>query len=98
MSVDFTGLRGGEEYDNPRSRIPTVTVGTPYEDAMRRDFTVNALFYNLQTRLVEDYTGRGVDDLRSQRRARAPLLPPAYFIDSLAAFLLLYRRPAHAPC
>lgn len=39
-------------------------VGTPLEDAQRRDFTINALFYNLQTGKVEDYTGQGVDDLK----------------------------------
>ena len=38
--------------------------GTPEEDAMRRDLTINALFYNIFTGLVEDYTGRGVADLK----------------------------------
>jgi len=30
--------------------------GTTLQDAERRDFTINALFYNLQTRKVEDFT------------------------------------------
>ncbi len=38
------------------------TFGTPEEDAFRRDFTVNALFYDPRTFHVIDYTG-GVDDL-----------------------------------
>lgn len=29
-----------------------------------RDFNVNALFYNLNTRKVEDWTGRGLLDLQ----------------------------------
>ncbi len=36
--------------------------GTPREDAFRRDFTVNALFYNIADFSVIDYVG-GVDDL-----------------------------------
>ena len=41
------------------------TFGTPEEDAFRRDFTVNALFYDPQTFRVIDYTG-GVEDLRAR--------------------------------
>jgi poly(A) polymerase len=40
--------------------------GTPEEDAFRRDFTVNALFYDIATRSVIDYTG-GLEDLRQRR-------------------------------
>jgi poly(A) polymerase len=40
------------------------TFGTAEEDAFRRDFTVNALFYDIGTRAVIDYTG-GLDDLRA---------------------------------
>lgn len=39
------------------------TFGTPEEDAFRRDFTINALFYDIATFSVIDYTG-GLDDLR----------------------------------
>ena len=38
------------------------TYGTPREDAFRRDFTVNALFYDISDFSVVDYVG-GVDDL-----------------------------------
>ncbi len=37
--------------------------GTAVEDALRRDFTVNALFYNIADFSVIDYVG-GMDDLR----------------------------------
>jgi poly(A) polymerase len=37
--------------------------GTPEEDALRRDFTVNALFYNIADFSVIDYV-RGVQDLK----------------------------------
>jgi len=38
------------------------TFGTPEEDAFRRDFTINALFYDIATFSIIDYTG-GLDDL-----------------------------------
>ncbi len=37
--------------------------GTQEEDALRRDFTVNALYYNAQDLTIVDYV-KGVDDLR----------------------------------
>jgi poly(A) polymerase len=41
------------------------TFGTPEEDAFRRDFTVNALFYDIATFSVIDYVG-GLDDLQAR--------------------------------
>lgn len=41
------------------------TFGTPEEDAFRRDFTVNALFYDIGTFSLIDYVG-GLEDLRSR--------------------------------
>lgn len=41
------------------------TFGTPEEDAFRRDFTINALFYDIGTFSIIDYTG-GLDDLRDR--------------------------------
>ncbi|MGH9330265.1 MAG: polynucleotide adenylyltransferase PcnB [Vicinamibacterales bacterium] len=41
------------------------TWGTPEEDAFRRDFTVNALFYDIATFSVIDYVG-GLHDLRAR--------------------------------
>lgn len=39
------------------------TFGTPEEDARRRDFTINGLFYGITDRSVIDYVG-GLDDLK----------------------------------
>lgn len=53
--------------------------GTIEEDAFRRDFTVNALFYDPQKQLVIDYVG-GVQDIR-ERRIK-PVIPlKAIFVD-----------------
>src|SRR5436190_6138227 len=38
--------------------------GTPEQDAFRRDFTINALFYDIATFSIIDYTG-GLADLRA---------------------------------
>ncbi len=40
------------------------TFGTPEEDAFRRDFTINALFYDIGSFSIIDYTG-GLEDLRA---------------------------------
>ena len=42
------------------------TFGTPEEDALRRDFTVNGLFYDIRTFSVIDYVG-GLRDLKARR-------------------------------
>lgn len=54
------------------SRIPKVQLGTPTEDAYRRDLTINTLFYNIHTKYIEDFTGIGLLDLQ-QKIIRTPL-------------------------
>ncbi|KAG1716800.1 hypothetical protein ID866_398 [Astraeus odoratus] len=79
LELDFVNLRS-EEYAE-HSRIPTgVKFGTPLEDALRRDITINTLFYNVHTRSVEDYTEKGLDDLRDGV-IRTPLPPLETFRD-----------------
>lgn len=64
LSVDFVNLRS-EEY-NQSSRIPSkVNIGSPLDDVLRRDVTINALFYNIDTEQVEDWTGLGLMDLEN---------------------------------
>src|SRR5438132_10703654 len=41
------------------------TFGTPEEDAFRRDFTINALFYDIATFSIIDYVA-GLDDIRDR--------------------------------
>lgn len=71
--INVTHLRS-EAYAQG-SRIPTQAPhAAPETDALRRDFTVNALFYNLHTGKVEDFTRMGLADLAA-RRVRTPLAP-----------------------
>ena len=45
-------------------RPETVEIGTIEEDAKRRDFTINALYYNYNTGELKDPTGLGFEDIR----------------------------------
>eukprot|EP00760_Papus_ankaliazontas_P005540 PhM_4_TR12645/c0_g1_i1/m.53119 len=74
--IDFVHLRS-ETYAT--TRIPTIQPGTIESDAERRDFTVNALYYNIHTQLVEDYCA-GIQDLED-RLLRCPLDPRQTFRD-----------------
>lgn len=77
--IDCVNLRV-ESYTDTTSRIPTISIGTPLEDALRRDFTINAMFYNLHTNMVEDCTELGLYDL-SIGNIRTPITPSITFKD-----------------
>lgn len=78
ISIDIVNLRT-ETYSHD-SRIPDVKIGKPHEDALRRDLTINSLFYNINERTLEDFTGRGFDDIRG-RIIRTPLPPLTTLLD-----------------
>lgn len=78
LNIDMVNLR--KETYSEHSRTPAMENGTAEEDAFRRDSTVNALFYNLQTGDVEDLTGRGLDDLDA-KLIKTPLDPYQTFKD-----------------
>jgi poly(A) polymerase len=60
--ADDGGRAGNEGGPGARLIHRDNTYGTPEEDAFRRDFTVNALFYDIGTFAIIDYVG-GLDDL-----------------------------------
>ncbi|MCD7467097.1 hypothetical protein HAX54_004309 [Datura stramonium] len=76
--IDFVNLRAEDYSEN--SRIPTMKFGTAKQDADRRDLTINSLFYNINTRSVEDFTKRGIADLKSGKIV-TPLPPKQTFLD-----------------
>jgi len=77
--VDFVNLRA-EEYAGD-SRIPELMrIGSPEEDAYRRDLTINALFYNINENRVEDLTGNGLHHL-SRGIISTPLQPLTTLLD-----------------
>ncbi|KAI5170675.1 hypothetical protein NEFER03_0134 [Nematocida sp. LUAm3] len=89
-SIDFVALRT-ETYTT--SRIPIVQIGTPKEDALRRDLTINSLFYNVNTQKIEDYTEKGVEDMQN-RIIRTPLPPKETFLDDPLRILRALRFAA----
>jgi tRNA nucleotidyltransferase (CCA-adding enzyme) len=87
FDVDFVNLR--KETYTEDSRNPQMEFGTAEEDALRRDATVNALFYNLNTGKVEDFT-TGLTDMRA-KLMRTPLDPLQTFTDDPLRVLRLIR-------
>lgn len=89
--VDICGLRS-ETYATD-SRIPNqIKQGTPLEDAQRRDFTINALFFNINASKLEDYTN-GVEDLKAGI-LKTPLDPEVSFGDDPLRVLRAFRFSA----
>lgn len=73
ISYDVATFRTDGGYQDGR-HPETITYDTAEHDALRRDFTVNALFYDPLSMKVIDYVG-GVDDLKAGilRTVGAPL-------------------------
>lgn len=91
QEVEFLSLRGNEIYE-PGNRNP-VSVNknaSPKSDAVRRDLTINALFYNINTNQIEDYTEQGFDDLATMT-LRTPLDPIVTFRDDPLRLLRIIR-------
>ncbi|OQR84657.1 tRNA nucleotidyltransferase [Achlya hypogyna] len=91
--IDFVNLRAETYADNEAHRIPSMEFGSPLQDAERRDFTINSLFYNLNTRSVEDYTAQGLKDL-ADGIVRTPLEPRVTFLDDPLRILRAVRFAA----
>ena len=67
QAAEDEGIPIDRESEESRDRLlhRDNTFGTPEEDAFRRDFTINALFYDIATFSIIDYTG-GLQDLRDR--------------------------------
>jgi len=50
------------------------------EDVLRRDLTINSLFYNINTSKVEDWTEKGLLDIKN-KVCRTPLSPLETFMS-----------------
>lgn len=88
LDIDLVNLR--KETYSEDSRNPQMEFGTAEEDALRRDATINALFYNLNESKLEDLTQRGLDDMK-KRIIRTPLEPYQTFKDDPLRVLRLIR-------
>lgn len=73
QEVELLPVRGEEQYrPGDRNPIKVDMNADPESDARRRDLTINAMFYNINTGQLEDYTGEGYDDLLTMT-LRTPL-------------------------
>ena len=67
--LEVTTFRGAGPTNAPKDEHGRVlrdnTFGPQHEDAMRRDFTINAMYYNPATQEVLDYHG-GIADIRDK--------------------------------
>ena len=87
--IDFVNLRA-ETYTSD-SRIPdSIAFGTPSEDALRRDITINSMFWNIHTEEVEDFTGHGLIDIENGI-IRTPLAPRDTLLDDPLRLLRVIR-------
>jgi poly(A) polymerase len=73
------GNRASQTAERSRLIHRDNTYGTPEEDAFRRDFSVNALFYDIGTFAIIDYVG-GLEDL-DRRLIRCIGEPSIRFIE-----------------
>ena len=62
--VEFVMPR--KEYYTDNSRNPDTEIGSLEQDALRRDFTVNALFLRLSDMEVLDLTKKGLEDIKNK--------------------------------
>lgn len=53
-----------EQYKDKNSRNPETEYGTLKEDAFRRDLTINALYYDINTNNIIDPTIKGLNDIK----------------------------------
>ena len=91
LDIDLVNLRSETYVSDASHRIPQMTFGTAEQDAFRRDFTFNSMFYNINTQAIEDMTGLGKQDLR-EGIVRTPLQPKETFMDGKHR-----RRLIHVP-
>ena len=61
--IEVSTFRRANNGDGDEVLMANNTFGTPAEDALRRDLTINALFYNVADFSIVDYVG-GMEDLR----------------------------------
>jgi poly(A) polymerase len=63
----FRGRQAGEDFADEHGRLLTDNVfGNQAQDAVRRDFTINALYFEPATETVWDYVG-GVADVKAKK-------------------------------
>lgn len=93
LKIDFVNLRS-ETYGD--SRVPQMQLSDdPKVDALRRDLTINSLFYNVNNQQIEDFVG-GIQDLQNMV-LRTPLDAKKTFLDDPLRILRVLRFNSRYP-
>jgi len=94
--LEVTTFRGASQDDAPKDEHGRVlrdnTFGEQHEDAVRRDFTINAMYYDPATQTVLDYHG-GMADIRN-KTLRIIGVPEARFREDPVRLLRVVRFAA----
>ncbi|HTH43448.1 MAG TPA: polynucleotide adenylyltransferase PcnB [Oxalicibacterium sp.] len=94
--LEVTTFRGASSEDAPKDEHGRVlrdnTFGEQHEDAVRRDFTINAMYYDPATQTVLDYHG-GMEDIRN-KTLRIIGVPEARFREDPVRLLRVVRFAA----
>ncbi|HCN91410.1 MAG TPA: polynucleotide adenylyltransferase PcnB, partial [Oxalobacteraceae bacterium] len=94
--LEVTTFRGASSDGSPKDEHGRVlrdnTFGEQHEDAVRRDFTINAMYYDPATQMVLDYHG-GIADIRN-KTLRVIGVPEARFREDPVRLLRVVRFAA----
>ena len=80
----------GEKYEDPESRNPVTVFAPIEEDAIRRDLTINALYYNVSTGETIDLVG-GIEDIKRKMIRTTNTDPDVVFDDDPLRILRVVR-------
>lgn len=94
LKIEFVGLRI-EAYDE-ESRTPEIApTNNIQEDVLRRDLTINSMYYNPESKAVEDYAG-GREDIQN-KVLRTPTDPQKTFTEDPLRMLRVLRFSSKLP-
>ncbi|MCH5220862.1 MAG: CCA tRNA nucleotidyltransferase [Muribaculaceae bacterium] len=79
-----------EKYTDRTSRNPAIAFGSVDDDCMRRDLTINALYYDISNDKLLDVCGRSISDIRD-KIIRTPTDPNVTFDDDPVRILRTIR-------
>ena len=91
--IELECVQTRKEQYHKDSRNPDTVYGTIEEDAMRRDLTINAMYYSITKEEICDFTGKGFIDL-SRQVIRTPCDPDITFSDDPLRILRVIRFSA----
>lgn len=69
-----------EQYHDENSRNPETCYGSLMEDCVRRDLTINSLYYDISNDKILDLTGNGIKDIE-EHRIRVTSTPDIVYSD-----------------